>query len=61
MYAFVCECVHVPAYHQGLGQDVFNEFEVIALELLALGAGSLRLLIRIETKELGLIFELTLF
>jgi len=66
----VCACVclyvcvgagaHVPAYHQGLGQDVFDEFEVIALELLALGAGSLNLLVRIETEKLGLVFELTL-
>lgn len=55
---FVCVCV--PAHHQGLGQDVFNEFEIIALELLALGAGSLHFLVRIETEELGLVFELTL-
>lgn len=53
-------CVCVPAHHQGLGQDVFDEFEVVALELLALGAGSLHLLIRIETEELGLVFELAL-
>lgn len=50
----------VPAHHQGLGQDVFDEFEVVALELLALGAGSLYFLIRIETEELGLVFELAL-
>lgn len=50
-----------PTHHQGFNQDVFNEFEVVALQLLALGAGSLSLLVRIEAKVLGLIFKLTLF
>lgn len=53
-------CVCVPAHHQGFDQDVFDEFEVIALELLALGAGSLHFLICIEAEELGLVFELAL-
>lgn len=61
MHVFVCGCIRIATHHQGLGQDVFDEFEVIALKLAALGAGSLGLLIRIETKELGVIFELTLF
>ena len=52
--------MHVPAYHQRLGQDVLDEFEVVALELLALGAGSFYLLVRVETEELGLVFELAL-
>lgn len=56
IHVFIC----VPAHHQGLDQDVFDEFEVIALELLALSAGSLHFFIRIKTKELGFIFELTL-
>lgn len=56
----MCERVHVPAYHQRLGQDILDKFEVAALELLALGTGSFHLLVRIETEELGLIFELTL-
>lgn len=53
-------CVCVPAHHEGLGQHVFNEFEVISLELLVLGAGSLCFFIRIETEELGLVFKLAL-
>lgn len=61
----VCVCVRESAYvhsshHKRLGQDVFNELEVIALQLLALGARAFGFLIRIETEKLGLIFELTL-
>lgn len=55
---YVCVCV--PAHHQGLDQDVFDKFKVIALELLALGAGSLYFLVRVETEELRLVFELAL-
>lgn len=53
-------CVCIPAHHQRLDQDVFDKFKVIALELLGLGAGSLHLLIRVETEELRLVFELAL-
>lgn len=52
--------VNIQAHHKGLGKDVFNEFEVISLELLALGAGSLGFFIRIETEELRVIFKLAL-
>lgn len=59
---YMCErmwkCVCLCAHHKGLGQDVFDEFEVVALELFALGARSLYFLVRIETEELGLVFEL---
>lgn len=53
-------CVCVPAHHQGLDQDVFDKFKVIALELLALVAGSLHFFVRVETEKLRLIFELAL-
>ena len=55
----VSVCVSEGAHHQGLGQDVLYELEVVA-ELLALGAGALRLLVGIETEELRLVFELAL-
>lgn len=61
LYARSSVCLRIPTNHQRLGQDVFNEFEVTALKLLVLGAGSLRLLIRVEAKELGVVLELTLF
>lgn len=51
-------CTYVLAHHQGFGQDVFYELEVVPLQLLALGAGSLRFLVRIETEELGFVLEL---
>lgn len=50
--------MHVSSYHQRLCQDVLDEFEIIALELLALGTGSLCFFIRIKTEELRLVFEL---
>lgn len=56
----LCVCVCVPAHHQGPDQDIFNKFKVIALELLALAAGSLHFLVCIEAEELRVIFKLTL-
>ena len=50
----------VSAHHQGLGQDVFDELEVISLELLALAAGSLGFLVCVETEKLGLVFKFAL-
>lgn len=44
--------VGVPAHHQRLDRDVFDKFKVIALELLALGARSLHLLVGVEAEEL---------
>lgn len=52
--------MEISAHHEGLGQDVFYEFEVVALELLALGAGPLGLLVRVETEELRVVLELAL-
>lgn len=48
------------AHHQRLDQDVLDEFEVVALQLLALGARSLRFLVGVEAEELRLVFELAL-
>lgn len=48
------------AHHQRLDQDVLDEFEVVALQLLALGARSLRFLVGVKAEELGLVFELAL-
>lgn len=48
------------AHHQRLDQDVLDELEVVALQLLALGARSLRFLVGVEAEELRLVFELAL-
>lgn len=47
-------------HHQRFHQDVFDELEVITLELFALGTGSFRLFIGIKAEELRFVFELTL-